>query len=62
MARSNSLYYGSPVSINAFPTYTTEELYRDLESDKLDADTRRRIETEITRRATAKTRKAKVNQ
>lgn len=51
---SNSLFYGAPVSVNAFPTYTTDELKRDLESDKLDTDTRRRIETEILRRSIVK--------
>jgi hypothetical protein len=49
-----SIYYGSAVSINAFPTYSTADLQRDLESDKLDANTRLKIEAEIARRATAK--------
>jgi hypothetical protein len=47
---SNSLYYGRPVSANAFPGYSTAELESDLASDKLDAATRAAIETEIARR------------
>lgn len=51
---SRSLYYGSPVSRNAFPGYSTEDLRRDLESPKLDDATRANIEAEIARRASSK--------
>jgi hypothetical protein len=49
--RSNSLYYGSIPSINAFPTYATADLLRDLESPSLDNATCARIEAEIARRS-----------
>ena len=55
--RSYSLYYGSPVSANAFPGYSTAELLRDLEAPTLDAETRTKIEAEVARRA--RRRKAK---
>ena len=55
--RSRSLYYGSPVSKNAFPSYSTADLERDLQAPSLDAATRARIEAEIARRAAAKRRK-----
>jgi hypothetical protein len=55
--RSRSLYYGSPVSPNAFPGYSTADLESDLQSAKLGADTRATIETEIARRAAAKPRR-----
>jgi len=47
---THSLYYGRPVSANAFPGYSTAELEHDLESDKLDTATRAAIEAEIARR------------
>jgi uncharacterized membrane protein len=54
---SSSLYYGRPPSINAFPTYSTADLERDLEAQSLDVDTRARIEAELARRAAAKSAK-----
>jgi hypothetical protein len=51
---THSLYYGRPPSTNAFPSYSTSDLERDLESPRLDDETRARIETEIARRAAAK--------
>jgi hypothetical protein len=49
---SRSSYYGSSVSANAFPGYTTAELVRDLGSSSLDDATRAKLETEIERRMT----------
>ncbi len=45
-----SVFYGKPVSSRAFPSYTTAELERDLQSKSLDAATRAKIETEVARR------------
>lgn len=50
MRKARSLYYARPVSANAFPAFTTEELLRDLCSPSLDVGTRAKIEAEITRR------------
>ena len=52
--RSNSLFYGRPISANAYPQYSTAELEQTLESARLDDDTRAMIEAEISRRAAAK--------
>jgi hypothetical protein len=47
---TRSMFYGKPVSANAFPGYTTAELKRDLCSPSLDNETRAKIEAEIARR------------
>ena len=55
--KSNSLFYGAPVSANAFPTYSTADLQRDLDCTSLDADTRTKIVAEIARRSLKRSRK-----
>jgi hypothetical protein len=45
-----STFYGKPVSQNAFPGYTTNELLRDLSSPSLDDAARAKIEAEVARR------------
>lgn len=53
---THSLYYGRPVSANAFRGYSDNELYDDLEAASIDPATKAAIEAELERRVANRTR------